>query len=68
MPESQMLINYVSGEECRIAIVTNGRLEELVPREVSFVCNVNVCGENIKVGPLSISISIAALVAFVYLD
>ena len=29
MPESQMLINYVSGEECRIAIVTNGRLEEL---------------------------------------
>jgi ribonuclease E len=29
MPESQMLINYVPGEECRVAIVEDGKLEEL---------------------------------------
>lgn len=29
MPENQMLINYVPGEECRVAIVEDGKLEEL---------------------------------------
>lgn len=29
MPNRQMLINYVAGEECRIAIIENGQLEEL---------------------------------------
>ncbi|GJQ29062.1 MAG: hypothetical protein HBSAPP03_09460 [Phycisphaerae bacterium] len=29
MPESQMIINYVPGEECRVAIVEDGKLEEL---------------------------------------
>ncbi|MBS0196395.1 MAG: Rne/Rng family ribonuclease [Planctomycetes bacterium] len=29
MAESQMLINYVPGEECRVAIVEDGKLEEL---------------------------------------
>ena len=28
-PFTQMLINYVSGEECRVAIVEDGKLEEL---------------------------------------
>jgi ribonuclease E len=29
MSKSQMIINYVPGEECRVAIVEDGRLEEL---------------------------------------
>lgn len=29
VPHSQMLINYVPGEECRVAIVEDGKLEEL---------------------------------------
>ena len=29
MAENQMLINYVPGEECRVAIVEDGKLEEL---------------------------------------
>ncbi len=28
MPESQMIINYVPGEECRVAVVEDGKLEE----------------------------------------
>ncbi|MCA9287687.1 MAG: Rne/Rng family ribonuclease, partial [Phycisphaerales bacterium] len=28
MPETRMLINYVPGEECRVAIVEDGQLEE----------------------------------------
>jgi ribonuclease E len=28
MPQGKMLINYVPGEECRVAIVENGQLEE----------------------------------------
>lgn len=28
MPEAKMLINYVPGEECRVAIVEDGKLEE----------------------------------------
>jgi ribonuclease E len=33
--KKQMLINYVPGEECRIAIVTNGRLEEFYQERAS---------------------------------
>lgn len=35
MPKKQMLINYVPGEECRIAIEENGRLEELYQERAS---------------------------------
>jgi ribonuclease E len=35
MPEQDMLINYVSGEECRIAIVEDGKLEELYTERAS---------------------------------
>ncbi|HLO42107.1 MAG TPA: Rne/Rng family ribonuclease [Phycisphaerales bacterium] len=29
MPHTQMIINYVPGEECRVAVVEDGKLEEL---------------------------------------
>lgn len=35
MPKHQMLINVVAGEECRIAIVADGRLEELYQERAS---------------------------------
>lgn len=35
MPNRDMLINYVPGEECRIAIVENNRLEELYAERAS---------------------------------
>ncbi len=35
MPTREMLINYVAGEECRIAIVEDGRLEELYHERTS---------------------------------
>jgi len=35
MPKRQMLVNYVRGEECRIAIVEDGRLEELYQERAS---------------------------------
>jgi len=35
MPKREMLINYVSGEECRIAIVEDGKLEELYQERAS---------------------------------
>ncbi|MBI1368684.1 MAG: Rne/Rng family ribonuclease [Planctomycetes bacterium] len=35
MPTQEMLINYVPGEECRIAIVEDGRLEELYTERTS---------------------------------
>jgi len=35
MPKTEMLINYVPGEECRIAIVENGRLEEFYQERAS---------------------------------
>ncbi|MFA7235985.1 MAG: Rne/Rng family ribonuclease, partial [Phycisphaeraceae bacterium] len=35
MPKQDMLINYVAGEECRIAIVENGKLEELYTERAS---------------------------------
>ncbi len=35
MPTQDMLINYVAGEECRIAIVEDGKLEELYTERAS---------------------------------
>src|SRR5690606_35491156 len=35
MAKREMLINYVPGEECRIAIVEDGRLEELYQERAS---------------------------------
>lgn len=35
MPKHQMLINVVAGEECRIAIIADGRLEELYQERAS---------------------------------
>ena len=35
MSKTQMLINYVPGEECRIALVEDGRLEELYQERAS---------------------------------
>jgi ribonuclease E len=45
-PRSQMLINYVPGEECRVAIVEDGKLEELHTERFSAASNVG----NIYVG------------------
>lgn len=45
MSHQQMIINYTPGEECRIAIVEDGRLEELHAERanaVSFVGNIYV--------------------------
>jgi len=41
MPKREMLINYVPGEECRIAIVEDGRLEELYAERASNESHVN---------------------------
>src|SRR6187455_267597 len=35
MPNKEMLVNYVQGEECRIAIIEEGRLEELYQERAS---------------------------------
>ena len=35
MSKTEMLINCITGEECRIAIVTDGRLEELYQERAS---------------------------------
>ena len=35
MPNREMLVNYVQGEECRIAIIEDGRLEELYQERAS---------------------------------
>lgn len=42
MPQTnaQMLINYVPGEECRVAVVQNGRLEEFHAERASSVSRV----------------------------
>ncbi|MFO0832401.1 MAG: Rne/Rng family ribonuclease [Phycisphaerales bacterium] len=45
-PHAQMLINYVPGEECRVAIVEDGKLEELHTERFSAASNVG----NIYVG------------------
>ncbi len=46
MPKTQMLINYVPGEECRVAVTTDGKLEELHAERLNAVSHVN----NIYVG------------------
>ena len=46
MADSKMLINYVPGEECRVAIVEDGKLEEFYAERMSAVSRVG----NIYVG------------------
>lgn len=46
MADSRMLINYVPGEECRVAIVEDGKLEEFYAERMSAVSRVG----NIYVG------------------
>ena len=46
MPKSQMLINYVPGDECRVAIVRDGRLEEFFAERMNSASAVG----NIAVG------------------
>lgn len=46
MPEGQVLINYAPGEECRVAIVENGQLEEYHAEPTNAVSRVG----NIYVG------------------
>lgn len=46
MPDAKMLINYVPGEECRVAIVEDGKLEEFYAERMSAVSRVG----NIYVG------------------
>ena len=41
MPKTEMLINCVPGEECRIAIVTDGKLEELYREQTSVTSHVS---------------------------
>ncbi len=41
MQKQDMLINYVPGEECRIAIVENGKLDELYAERTSAGLHVN---------------------------
>ncbi|MCW5774926.1 MAG: Rne/Rng family ribonuclease [Phycisphaeraceae bacterium] len=49
MPSTRMLINYVPGEECRVAIVEDGKLEEFHAERVDAVSRVN----NIYVGKVT---------------
>ncbi len=46
MPHSQMIINYVPGDECRVAIVEDGKLEELYAEKFTAASRVG----NIYVG------------------
>ncbi|MCW5755395.1 MAG: Rne/Rng family ribonuclease [Phycisphaeraceae bacterium] len=46
MPETQMLINYAPGDECRVAILEDGKLEEYYAEPTEHVSRVN----NIYVG------------------
>lgn len=53
MSESKMLINYVPGEDCRVAVVSDGRLEELHherANQTSLVGNIYV-GKVMNVEP-----------------
>lgn len=49
MPETSMIINYVPGEECRLAIVCDGNLEEFHAERTDAVSRVN----NIYVGKVT---------------
>ncbi|MBL8888120.1 MAG: Rne/Rng family ribonuclease [Phycisphaerales bacterium] len=58
--KTQMLINYVTGEECRIAIVENGKLEEFTSEKFAAQSRVG----NIYVGKV-INVEPAIQAAFV---
>lgn len=60
MPESQMLINYVPGEECRVAIVEDGKLEELYVEQFARASRVG----NIYVGKV-VNVEPAIQAAFI---
>jgi len=60
MPESQMLINYVPGEECRVAVVEDGKLEELYVERFASASRVG----NIYVGKV-VNVEPAIQAAFV---
>ena len=49
MPETSMIINYVPGEECRVAIACDGNLEEFHAERTDAVSRVN----NIYVGKVT---------------
>lgn len=59
-PRSQMIINYVPGEECRIAMIEDGKLEELMVEPTDKVSRVG----NIYVGRVA-NIEPAIQAAFV---
>jgi ribonuclease E len=40
VPTSSMLINFVPGDECRVAVTTNGKLEELFSERLTNTSNV----------------------------
>ena len=60
MPESQMIINYVPNDECRVAIVEDGKLEELYAERFDAASHVG----NIYVGKV-INVEPAIQAAFV---
>jgi len=60
MPESRMVINYVPGEECRVAIVEDGKLEELYSERFDAASRVG----NIYVGRVT-NVEAAIQAAFV---
>ncbi len=60
MPKTQMLINYVPGEECRVAILEDGKLEEYHAEPTQNISRVN----NIYVGKVK-NVESAIQAAFV---
>ncbi len=60
MSKSQMLINYVPGEECRVAIVEDGKLEELYVEQSARASRVG----NIYVGKV-VNVEAAIQAAFI---
>lgn len=60
MPESRMVINYVPGEECRVAIVEDGKLEEFYAERFDAASRVG----NIYVGRVT-NVEAAIQAAFV---
>ncbi|MCC6675709.1 MAG: Rne/Rng family ribonuclease [Phycisphaerales bacterium] len=60
MPESRMVINYVPGEECRVAIVEDGKLEEFYSERFDAASRVG----NIYVGRVT-NVEAAIQAAFV---
>jgi len=60
MSKRQMLINYVPGEECRLAVVQDGKLEELHAERLNAVSHVG----NIYVGKV-VNVESAIQAAFI---